>query len=95
MKLSRWHRFGDWLERVPGARRLVLREDPRSAEYVLAAVDIIRIRAVNRINGHVVVIKRRPFENDRYLIVGWCAFLAGAIVQYGLGAWIDAAADQL
>jgi hypothetical protein len=54
------YRIGHWLERRPWAREFVLREDIDSGEFVEYPVRVmLRVRAVNRINGHVVIRERR------------------------------------
>lgn len=58
MKSSWRMRFGCWLEKFLWARRLVLREDWRSAEFVDPASRVMRIRCINRVGGHVVMIER-------------------------------------
>lgn len=49
MGLSRWHRFGYWLETFGLGRRLVLRYDASWSP----SPGVTRHRYINRINGHV------------------------------------------
>lgn len=88
-----WYRVGAWLERRPWAREFVLREDVDSGEFVEHPVQVmLRVRAVNRINGHVVIRERRPnsWKRDGYIAAAMIGFLLGVLAQYGLGSWIEA-----
>lgn len=58
MRASLGDRLAFWLERRAWGRRLVLREDWRSAEFVEPNSGVMRIRCTNWINGHVVLIER-------------------------------------
>lgn len=93
MRPSLRDRVGCWLEDRPWAREFVLREDPNSAHFVEEPVRVmIRVRSINRINGHVVVRERRPnsFKRDGYVVAAMIGFMLGAIAQYGLGSLIEA-----
>lgn len=86
-------RLAFWLERQPWAREFVLREDPDSAEHVEYPVRVmLRIRSINRINGHVVLRERRPqsWKRDGYIVAAMIGAMLGALAQYGLGSLIEA-----
>ena len=86
-------RVAFWLERQPWAREFVLREDPDSGVFIEQPVRrMIRVIAVNRINGHNVVRVRptNTWKRDGYLVAAWIGFLLGALAQFGLGSLIEA-----
>lgn len=93
MGISWRDRLAFWLEQQPWAREFVLREDSDSAEFIEQPMRrMIRVIAVNRINGHNVVIVRRvnTWKRDGYLIAAWIGALLGALAQFGLTSLIEA-----
>lgn len=97
MKSSLRDRVGSWLEDRPWAREFVLREDPDSAEHVEHPVRVmLRVRSINRINGHVVVRERpvQSWKRDGYLVAAWIGFLLGVIAMYVVGTLLGLAGAE-
>jgi hypothetical protein len=90
-------RIGHWLERQPWAREFVLREDPDSAQHVEYPVRVmLRVRAVNRVNGHIVIRDRPPrsWKRDGYVTAALIGGMFGAIVMFALGTLFGLAGSR-
>ena len=93
MKASPRERIAFWLEAQPWARPFVLREDPSSGEFIdRPVIRMIRVRAVNRLNGHEVIIERQPntWKGDGYIAAALIGALVGAAALYGLTELFEA-----
>lgn len=87
------YRVGAWLQARPWARPFVLREDPNSGEFIdQSAHQLIRVRAINRINGRVLTITRQPntWKGDGYIAAALIGAGFGAVALYGLAALFEA-----